>query len=295
MRRRRQRPLGGRILLAVFPLGRRRVLTQSMLSAVGDAIEAREGTLVTDAPGGGDLAGGSWLTINTIRLGDLEQVKEAQIAAAERLGYELDERPHARVINRPDALVSRFLRVHWLPTLAFTTVPPGEHVDGFSVPKGSVGVRLTLHAGATGFENGQTLRTRLNKATSDYLQQHGVNYCPPPPWQRYWSWWWTRHLVRAQLSTATRRIEGFRGSTVVRWFSGAEGVGPYTLGVAAIQQGDPHRMLAAIEDMRSNQVVSKDLSVGLTMYNADDEIGPTYPSVPEGSSGLILSVTRRRA
>jgi hypothetical protein len=229
------------------------MVIQSMLSAVGDAIGAREGTVVTDAPGGGDLAGGAWLTITTIRPGNLEQVSAAQIAAAERLGYELDERPHARVANRPDMLVCRFRRVNWLPTLAFTIASPGERVDGFTVPKGSIGVRLNLHAGSTSFENGKTLSTRLNKAASDHLQQHGVAYGPPPSWQQYWSWWWARTLVRAQLEASMRQMGGFRGRTIATWFFGAEGVGPYTLGVAAIQQGDSRQLRAAIEEMQSNQ------------------------------------------
>jgi hypothetical protein len=292
--RRQQRPLASRMLRAVIPLGRRSVVVYSMLSAVADAIGAREGTVLADTPGGGDLAGGLTLKITTIRPGDPQETARTQIAAAQQLGYELDERPRAEVVNAPDVHWYRFADVHWLPKLAFAIAAPGQSVDGLTVPHGSVGIRFDLFAGSTSYENGKVLKTRLNQATTDHLRRHGVNFAPPAPWQRYWFWWWTRCGVRLQLAVALRTIGAARNGTAATWFFGPELVGPYTLAVAAIQPGTARPLVEAAEAFQTRRQVQGDLKIGCAIYVPGEQIDPAAPAVPDGSSGVIVTVTHRR-
>lgn len=296
MRRRRQRPLSGRILRAVIPLGRRVTLIQSMLSAVADALEAREGVVLTDVPGGGGLAGGHNLTVTSIRPGPPEQMVATLVRAAERLGYERDERLRGRTVNGPNLYWYRFLDVPMLPHLAFTIARPGEQVDGFAVPEGSVGVRFNLSAGSTSFENGRSLGT-LSQATKSHLKERGVDFTPPPTWQRFWYWCWARSAIRARVAWTARRIGGFKGRPLATWFFGAELAGPYTLGVATIRSGEPPRALEAIELAVQRSHAREGADIGLVAYGPGEFVDPAAPSVPDGSAGVIVTVTvgRRRS
>ncbi|QMU67590.1 hypothetical protein [Streptacidiphilus sp. P02-A3a] len=272
-----------------------------------DSLGARDGTILVDRVGGGGITGTFRVDLSVIFPGDPEGVGRTLADRAQQLGYERDAR---NLLGRDDEETFRFYRPVMLPELFFKLVPPGAALDGIVVPAASSGVMVSVNAGMT-LTSEQGLRLKLpTPRTRAYLTDLGIDFEPPPGWQRFWYWWWARLAVQAHLARTARRLGAHRRGALTAWLVGGELVGPYTFGVAGMYKGTRQEVIKDVVKRASragylplpatSQAHDPTFSgqpgrpaLHLTTYGPGAAIFPGGRTVPIGFTGMIMSLTQR--
>jgi len=273
---------------------------QAMLSAVADALHARDGVVVTDR-----LTPSSGLTdpytqrVVTIRPGRPEEVLGALDGRARALGYLPDRSPHHVPEQATERHWYRYESVRHLPKLVFALAAPHE-LRGIAVPDGSVAVTVDISTGLTESEDGRSSCDAPNTAVTTHLRDRGVGIAPPLRRRRL-TWWPARVAAQAQLARAARRLGARRGRHVVTWLVGGEFTGPCTLGVMTIRHGTREQVTEGIARRMHNRdhrhataATGFDHSpvMNLATYGPGEPITTDGRTVPEGSLGVVITLSR---
>lgn len=224
------------------------------MSAVADALGARDGAVLADTPG---IGFNPELSVCVIRPVSRQRAVEAFLQRAAALGYRASE--SGAPLGGPPGRILHFERSPVLPDISARILEPGEPmllpmVDPgrpalrFVVPEGGCGMLVPIELGLTALERPRPGEAEAPAvAARRHLSGLGVDTTPPPARDLRWRWWRRRRAFHRRLTHTARRIGAYRGRVVSVWYVGSA-IGPYTHAVATIQRGDPAQAAQRILD-----------------------------------------------
>lgn len=274
-----------------------------MLSAVVDALGARDGYVLEDRLTNGGLDGPWVQRCSVLRSGSPEEVAGEFRRRAAALGY-TPEPPERRLIDsaRGDSGWRRFEVCHSLPSLEYRIAGSGDEVDGVTVPSSASVLQVHLSPRFTVVENGRSIG-HPNSGTLRRMAEHHLKVTPVPTWKRYWGGWWQDRAVAVALVWRGHLLGAYRGKVVeVRRIGGEAAVGPCELSVLTIRRGSSEDALRRLATRATRHgyrlasvggIASKGRTAHLVVFQAGEVIDRHGSRVPPGRTGIAVALTHR--
>ena len=294
-----------------FPLSARQGAFHRLLSAVADALGARDGVVLADDTGREFAA-----TQNVVVLmpRDRQQAVDTFTRRAQALGYRPSEA--ATPLGAPPGRALGFEPSPVLPQIQayvcdagepmlLHTLDPAKPALRFVVPDGACGIYLQMRVGATQQSPLVGDASSPTVAAREHLSNLGIDITPPTPEYLRRRWRRERLTIRAGLEDAARRIGAKRGRVVRSSHLGPAGVGPYTFVVGTIQRADPDELaerVAADAGRLANPAAAPAINIltyrpGQPMIVVSSALQRDEPralvSIPDGHAGLLVGLTRQ--
>ncbi|MFI1092713.1 hypothetical protein [Streptomyces sp. NPDC020917] len=290
----------------------RRGLTEPVISAVADALGARDGYVLKDLFDYDHAPFPNGRSFEVLQVGSCDKIAAEIQRRVTALGYGPVPERRGLLLNGEPWKGNDPQADDALPHLAYTILGPGEQLQGLTIPRGTAGIRISISRGRILKEGDSPEAKHLNAATTQRMADHGLRVRPVPAWHRYWGWWWLRRTVKAVLVARGHMLGAYRGRVVeVRQVGGEASAGPCNLSVLTLRRGSRDevlRRLTAALVRRGYQASAQgdgsgmprftttragQMEVHAVVFEAGEIIDAKGRAVPADRTGVGLTLTRR--
>ena len=158
----------GRLIRAIFPMTSRRGLTEPVISAVADALGARDGYVVKDLFDYDCAPFPNGRSFEVLQVGSCDEVAAEFQRKVTALGYGPTPDRRGILINGEPWKGNAPQAYDALPTLEYTILGPGEQLQGLTIPSGTAGIRMSIARGRILIEGGMEAKRQLRTLFSAY-------------------------------------------------------------------------------------------------------------------------------